>query len=287
MNKGVIYMLVAAFFSACAGGFAKVLSGYMEPLEVVFFRNIVGMLLILISLPNKPLQQTGGRPILLLFRGVIGSLAVMAWFYNVAHISLANAMTFSNTSPVFTAIFAWIFLKEKIGARGWIAIFIGFIGLIFIMKPDGLKLDTSDLLGIFSGVGAGLAYTSIRELRKYYDPRTIVLAFMTTGSVGSSILLFSPIQVNLPGFITAGFIIPQGIMWFYIAGLGIFSLLMQTLMTKAYALTKAGIVGAVSYTNILFSMMIGFMLGDSLPDIIGALGMLLIICSGILILNNK
>lgn len=289
INKGVLLMLIAAFCSACMGGFAKALSQSMDTLEVVFFRNIVGVVLVLITLYKKPLKQKGGRALLLFFRGFIGFIALLAWFYNVAHISLADAITFSNTSPIFTALFAYIFLGERIGKMGWIAIVIGFVGLIFIVKPNGLSMSYTDILGIFSGLGAGLAYTSIRELRSYYDTRAIVLSFMGAGTLGPLLLTLIPSSLQISGleFMYGDFKIPVGVEWFYIFGLGIFATLMQTFMTLAYGATKAGIVGAVSYAGILFSLIIGVLMGDSLPDMLGSFGIILIILGGILVARSK
>ena len=77
-------------------------------------------------------------------------------------------MTFSKTSTIFTAVLAYIFLKEKLGFKGWLGVFIGFIGIIFITEFDGSSLEKTDYLGILSGFGAALAYTSVRELRNFY-----------------------------------------------------------------------------------------------------------------------
>lgn len=282
-------MLFAAFFSALMGGFAKALSSDMDTLEVVFFRNIIGVVIILITLYKRPIKQKGGRPFLLFFRGFIGFIALLAWFYNVAHISLADAITFSNTSPIWTAFFAYLFLGEKLGKMGWGAIFIGFLGLIFIVRPVGLSMSYTDVVGIFSGVGAGLAYTSIRELRGYYETRTIVLSFMGAGTIGPILLTLVPISLQPAGldFMFGSFKMPSGMEWFYIAGLGVFATLMQTFMTKAYGATKAGIVGAVSYVNIVFSTFLGVAMGDNFPDFIGVVGIFLIICSGILVSRSK
>ncbi len=289
INKGVLLMLVAAFFSACMGGFAKALSAHMDTLEVVFFRNVVGVVLVILTIYKKPLQQQGGRPFLLFFRGFIGFVALLAWFYNVSKIPLADAITFANTSPIFTALFAFLFLKERIGKLGWFAIFLGFIGLIFIIKPNGLSMSYTDVLGIFSGVGAGLAYTSIRELKRYYDTRAIVLSFMGAGTLGPLLLALIPESLQISGleFMYGSFRMPVGIEWFYIAGLGIFATLMQTFMTLAYGATKAGLVSAVSYANIIFSIFIGVWMGDSFPDVLGFFGIMLIITSGVLVAKEK
>ena len=98
-----------------------------------------------------------------------GFIALLFFFYNIAEISLGEAMTFSKTSTIFTAILAYFLLKEKLGTRGWTGVFIGFIGIVFVTEFDGSSLEKTDYLGILSGVGAALAYTSVRELRKFYD----------------------------------------------------------------------------------------------------------------------
>jgi len=76
------------------------------------FKNLIGVVLIGLSLMKLPVkEQVGGKLFLPFFRGFMGFLALVAFFYNIAHISLADAMTFSRTSPIFTAIFAFLFLK--------------------------------------------------------------------------------------------------------------------------------------------------------------------------------
>jgi len=289
LNNGVKYMLIASFTFAIMGAFAKLSSEHMSSLEVVFFRNIAGVILIGIAVMKKPLVNKGGKPFLLFFRGLMGFTALLAFFYNIAHIPLGDAMTFSKTSPIFTAIFAWMFLQEKLSVKAWGAIGIGFVGILLITQPSGVGLSKYDLLGIFSGVGAALAYTSIRELRNYYDTRAIVLSFMGVGTLGPIILfLISPyFDTQELDFMLGEFIMPQGIVWFYVIAMGIFATISQLLMTKAYGETKAGIVGAVSYSNIVFSIAVGILLGDSLPNIITTCGICLIIVAGVIVARAK
>ncbi len=289
IKLAIKYMLFASLLFAFTGAFAKLLSGYMSSLEVVFFRNVSGVIIILLAIYKLPLNQKGGKPLLLFFRGLIGFIALLMYFYNIAHISLAQAQTFAKTAPIFTAILAYIFIKEELTFKAWIGVFIGFIGILFITKFTGANLSKTDWLGILSGVGAGIAYTSIRELKHYYDPRAIVLSFMLVGTIGPIILMILAeyITTTTFDFAISKFILPSGIAWFYIFGLGITATLSQLYMTKAYMSAKGGIVGTISYTNIIFSIIIGVLLGDAFPDIFIITGILLVIFSGILVTLKK
>ena len=289
LNKGVQYMLIASFTFAIMGAFAKLASQSMSSLEVVFFRNIAGVLIVGAAILKRPMQHVGGKPLLLFFRGFMGFVALLAFFYNIAHISLGDAMTYSKTSPIFTAIFAWLFLQEKLSTKAWLAVFVGFIGIVFITQPSGFGFSKYDWLGIFSGVGAALAYTSVRELKQFYDTRAIVLSFMGVGTIGPVLLFLISPYIHAPelDFMLGKFVMPHGIVWFYVIAMGLFATLSQVLMTKAYGETKAGIVGAVSYTNILFSILVGLMLGDALPSLMTSLGIILIVFAGIMVARDK
>jgi len=289
INKGVKYMLFASFTFAIMGAFAKLASQNMSSLEVVFFRNVFGVAILLYAIYKKPMKHIGGKLLLLVFRGTMGFLALLAYFYNIAHIPLGDAVTFSKTAPIFTAIFAWLFLNEKLSFSSWIAIFVGFVGIVFITNPTGLSFTKYDLLGIFSGVGAALAYTSVRELRKFYDTRAIVLSFTLIGTVGPLFLFFISkyFYISSLDFMLGEFVMPSGVVWFYIIGLGLLGTLSQYFMTKAYGETKAGIVGAISYTNIVFAILVGLLLGDSLPSLTVSFGIVLIVVAGIMVARGK
>ena len=282
-------MLIASFTFAIMGAFAKLASEHMSSLEVVFFRNIAGVFLVGLAVLKKPMKHKGGKPFLLFFRGFMGFVALLAFFYNIAHISLGDAMTYSKTSPIFTAIFAWLFLSEKLSAKAWMAVFVGFIGIVFITQPSGFGFSKYDWLGIFSGVGAALAYTSVRELKTYYDTRAIVLSFMGVGTVGPLLLFIVSPYIHAPelDFALGRFVMPEGVVWFYVIAMGVFATLSQVLMTKAYGETKAGIVGAVSYSNILFSILVGVILGDALPSLSSTFGIILIVFAGIMVARDK
>ena len=285
IDRGILFMLLASICFAFMTGFVKVLNQNLPPLEVTFFRNVFGVIIITATIWKFPIKQIAGKPFLLFFRGMMGFLALLAYFYIIAYIPLGEAVTYNKLSPIFVAIFAYIFLKEELSKWAYFAVILGFTGIILIAKPDGLSFDKYDMLGIFSGIGAALAYTSIRELRKYYDTRSIVLSFMGIGTIAPIILMIITPYINAPelDFLFAEFVMPEGINWLFIAGMGFFATISQFLMTKAYELSKAGIVGTISYSNIVFATIIGVMLGDSMPDMWTILGIILVISSGLLV----
>lgn len=279
------YMLLSSFLFAFTGAFAKLLSGYMSSVEVVFFRNFSGVLIILYAIYKSPLKQQGGKPLLLFMRGFIGFSALLMYFYNIANIPLAEAQTFNKISPIFTAIFSYILLNEKLSKLAWLGVFVGFIGVLFITGFDVTSLSKTDWLGILSGVGAGLAYTSIRELKNYYDNKSIVLSFMVVGTIGPMILMLIGefVYIDSMDWIIAKFIMPSGIAWIHIVGLGVFATFSQWYMTKAYSLAAGGMVGTISYSNIIFSIILGMILGDMFPSFMVIIGIILVIISGILV----
>jgi len=289
LNNGVKYMLYASFLFAIMGAFAKLASEHMSSLEVVFFRNLFGVILIGYAVYKTPMKQSGGKPFLLFFRGFMGFVSLLAYFYNIAHIPLGNAMTYSKTAPIFTAVFAWLFLKEKLTFSAWLAVFVGFGGILCITQPSGAGFSKYDLLGIFSGIGAALAYTSVRELRNYYDTKVIVLSFTLVGTIGPILLfiLSKYFYISELDFMMGEFVMPSGVVWIYVVGLGLLGTLSQYYMTKAYGETKAAIVGAVSYSTIVFSILVGVLLGDNLPDFVTTSGIILIVGAGIMVAKEK
>jgi len=291
IDRGILLMLLSSMTFALMGGFAKMLTSELPAVEVTFFRNIFGVVLVLGSLYYLPLNQKGGRPWLLFFRGAMGFCALLAYFYLMGHIPLGEAITYNKTSPLFVSFFAWLFLGERLGRNAIAALFIGFGGIIFIAQPFGMEgFDRNDYLGIFSGIGAALAYTSIRELRAYYDTRSIVLSFMLVGTVAPLLMMLYAGVMEVPQewqWIVASYQQPTPKQWGYIVMVGLSATMSQYLMTKAYGLTKAGIVGTIGYSNIVFGIVIGVALGDSWPEGMTIFGIILIIVSGLLVALDK
>jgi drug/metabolite transporter (DMT)-like permease len=145
------------------------------------------------------------------------------------------------------------------------------------------------MVGLLHGLLSALAYLSIGRLNRYYDTRVIVLSFLSSGLLLPMIMMLTGSLFHLrpDDIFFPVFRLPQGKEWFFIVGIGLFALLGQYFVTKAYSNDKAGIVAAIGYSNIPFALMIGVGLGDAFPDLLGLLGILLIIASGIAISLDK
>ncbi len=281
---GVFYMLIASFAFALMGLFAKILGRDFDNVEVVFFRNFLGLGIILISILKKPVVETGGKPFLLIFRGLIGTIALYGFSYNLIHLSLGEAFTFYQTSSLFIALLSYFFLKETLNRYAWSAIFLGFLGIVIIFRPDP-ALMVSNYLGVLCGLGSALAYMSVSELKKCYDTRSVVLSFLASGSILPffSMLIGQFYPNPALNFCLGQFKMPWlWSQWAAILMIGLTALAGQIYATKAYGAAKAGIVSGISYSNILFSLLLGWLIGDMFPSFWTWIGIGLIVLSGVL-----
>ena len=99
IDKGILFMLLSALISALNGATAKLLSDHIDTFEMVFFRNLIGMTIILYTLKHTPAILTGGKLHLLILRGIFGTLAMLLFFYTITTIPLGEAITLNKTSP--------------------------------------------------------------------------------------------------------------------------------------------------------------------------------------------
>ncbi len=269
-------MLISALISALNGAVAKILSETMDPMEIVFYRNFLGVIIILYSLKKVPISINTSKLHLLFLRGLFGALAMVLFFYTIATIPLGEAITLNKTSPFFVTILAFYLLKESINTRTIFALIIGFVGIVLIMKPFGMDISIEHVAGVAGGFFAAAAYTTIKKIKDIFDARVIMLSFMGIGSIIPLILyLFTPyveFKIYTDPFI-----------WFLIVFMAIISTASQWFLTRAYSLSKASIIGVVSYANIPFAIGFGVMLGDSFPDIYTFSGIIIIVLGGILV----
>lgn len=282
-------MLLSAMGFSVMGGAAKLLKHSFNIGQLSFYRNIVGLILLLIGFAIKPPVQEGGKFKWLAFRGLMGTTALYTLFYSIVHIPLGTAMTYNITSVIFIALFSFFLFKEFHGPVILFAVLLGFIGMILIYKPNMHFPIQYHLIGLLSGITAALAYITVGKLTRIYDHRVIVLSFVLGGVIAPIISMALYYFFGLPedGIFVIAWKWPQGIDWLYVSILGLAALFGQYFVTRAYAIDKAGIVSAISYANIVFSVFIGMMLGDSFPDIVSLAGICCIIGSGIIISLTK
>jgi len=287
IDKGILFMLGSAFISALNGAIAKVLGDEMSAMEIVFFRNMIGVVLILIALRHTPPSLPGGKLHLLLLRGFFGFTAMILFFYTITAIPLGEAITLNKTSPLFVAILAFFLMKERLNRYAILALIIGFSGVLFITQPIGFAMSYEHFLGLLGGFFAACAYATIKRIRDIYDARVIVLSFVGLGSLLPFILFLIAPLIDAPeplAFLFPEFTLPtSNTTWGLIAFMALISTLSQWLLTKAYSLGKAGIIGVVSYTNIPFAIGFGMMLGDPMPNIYGWSGIGMIVIAGLLL----
>jgi drug/metabolite transporter (DMT)-like permease len=283
--RGIGYIVLASMAFAVMGAFAKILGAKFNSVEIVFFRNFFGCVALLVSIYFKPLQNIGGKPFLLAFRGIIGTFSLYCFAYTLTTLTLGEAFTFYQTSSIFIAFFSFVFLGQTLNKWGILALLLGFMGIATIFRPDIDFFKITNLFGLLSGLGSALAYMSVSELNKLYDKRAIVMSFMISGSAFAalSMLIGSFYHNDALRVIIAEPKMPNWSDALSIIGIGVGALLGQYFATIAYSAEKPGIVSVASYSNIVFSILLGVLLGDQFPDSISQLGILLIIISGVII----
>ena len=283
-------MLGASFFFALMSAISKWLSRDFHIVQLVFFRNIIGVLFIGTSILQRPMKQAGGKLGLLIFRGVVGTLSLYLLFYAIQNLGLSRASTYQYTYPIFLAFLSWLFLGEKLSLMEWIAILLGFAGILFVFRPDFSMSLRNHVIGLGNALLTAIAYLAIRQLGQVYDTRAIVLSFMLSGII---LPIFSMIiGTNFPSdqldFLIGTFKWPVTLAhWLGFIALGITAMIGQIMMTQSFTFDKAGRIAAVGYSNILFALLFGFLMGESIPTVATLFGMVFIVGGGLLVSLSK
>lgn len=283
--KGIFFMLFAALGFSIMGGAAKSLKGSFTAGQLVFFRNAVGLVFLLPGLFIRPPVQEGGKLLRLAFRGIMGTVSLYTLLYCVLHLPLGTAMSYNLTSALFIAIFSFLLFGEYHGKMVAFAVVLGFAGMLLIYKPVMHLPWFYHFAGLLSGITSAIAYLTVNRLTKYYDPRIIVLSFLAGGFLIPLItmIIHYAAGVRPDGLFIVDFRLPIGVEWLQLLLMGLAALFGQYFVTRAYGSDKAGIVSVFSYTNIIYSVFIGMLLGDVFPDWISWAGIFCIIGSGVII----
>lgn len=270
------WMLVAGFLFALMGVLVKLASVSFSSPELVFYRSLFGLLsiyVVIVVTTRQWLAPLATRHAMgHARRGLTGFFALVLFFYGIAHLPLATAITLNYTSPLFlAAITAW-WLKEKHGRGLLAAIVIGFAGVVLLLQPgwDGQDM-VARLAGLMSGVFAALAYVNVRTLGREGEPEwRVVFYFALVSTLGGAAWMAG-----------AGFAVPQVSDLPLLLAMGATATLAQLAMTRAYRIGATLVVGALAYSTVGFSALYGVLLfGDRLP-VEAWLGMLLIVLAGL------
>ena len=267
-KKGMVCIIFAAFFFAAMNVFVK-LSGDLPSIQKSFFRNLIAALfalIILIKDHHDFKYNTKDLPMLIL-RSTFGTLGILCNFYAVDHLLVSDASMLNKVSPFFVIIFSSLFLKEKANRVQKISIVIAFIGALFVIKPTVHFMNQIDsLIGVLGAMGAGIAYTCVRQLGKQGVPGPKIVFFFSCFSCLSVVpyLIFHYVPMTLSQL---GLLLLAGLM----AAGGQFSI------TAAYTYAPARDISVYDYTQILFAAILGFILLNQIPDIYSIIGYIIII----------
>lgn len=287
--KGILFMILASLCFASMGGAAKALKQSFSAGQLVFYRNTIGLLVLVPGLFIKPPVQTGGKFLRLAFRGIMGTVALYTLLYCILHIPLGTAMSYNLTSALFIAIFSFFLFREYHGKWVVLAVLIGFSGMLLIYKPIMHFPWYYHATGLLSGIVSAIAYLTLGRLTNYYDPRVIVLSFLFSGFLIPliSLIIHYATGIQADGLFIIDWRWPIGNEWFIMLLMALTALFGQYCVTRAFGADKAGVVSVFGYSNIIFSVFIGMALGDSFPDWMSLTGILCIISSGVIVSLEK
>ena len=259
-------LTISALLFSVMGICIRYASHTVDNYTIVFFRNVVGLILFL---PFIFKQGTGfvktEKLWMHTWRSIVGLAAMYGFFYAIAHLKLSNAMVFTYSSPIFIPVIAWLFLKEKITIAMICAAVLGFIGVFCVAKPDQGLLNWISVIGIASSLLASMAFVTVRALTQTEPPERIVFYFCLIGSALSVIPMF---WVWRPYHL-------QELL--FLIGAGILANVSQIFMSHAYRLAPAGQIAPVNYMAIIFAGVWGFLLWNEVPDLYSVIGFCIIL----------
>ena len=266
-----LWMLVASLLFAGMGVCVKLAAETHSAVEITFYRSFISLIIMfgLVRLRGVRLATAHWR--WQISRGVVGFSALFAYFYAITLLPLATAVTLNYTSAIFLAIYlALAGMRMRGGMLG--ALVVGLVGVTLLLKPT-LHADqlTGGLVGLGSGILAGMAYFSVRELGARGEPemRTVFYFSLVSSACAALWLMFSELHaVDLRSALL-------------LLGVASFATVAQLAMTRAYTRGKTLMSAALAYSTVIFSSLFGALLWGEVLDASAWFAIGLIILSGI------
>ncbi len=262
-----IFMIILSGLSFSLVAVMVRLAGDLPLYEKVFFRSVVMLaatVVLAVRSRENPFARNP-RMRLLVLRGMFGTIAMFLYFFAIERLTIADATVLNKLSPFFVALFAVLFLKEKLSRYIVPVMVVAFAGAALIIKPQ-LSFDSLPAVGgLISAAASGAAYTVVRYLRSDEPPYRIVFFF----SLVSVAVALPPMLIN--------FVRPEGSQWLYLIGGGVFATTGQFALTLGYHQAPATRISIYVYVHILFAFLFGLILWGEVPDALSIAGTLLII----------
>jgi len=279
LTIGVLLAVLGYFFLALMNVFGKTLAELPVAI-LVFFQFFIGFIFSLLAGIRKGFSGLKTAHInLILVRTTSGLLNISAIFLSLRYIPLVDATVLQNTAPLFLPLILWIVFKKSVPKSIWIALGIGFIGVLLIVKPAVNSLN----LGIFFGLAAGfLSAISIFSVsllkRKGVSTNHISFYLFLIGSIATLPFVIQNYKVI--------FILNLH-QWGLLILLGFLTYVCQSILASAFARGSTHMLGALSYITVAFSGLLGWMIWQHMPDWISMIGICIVAFSGILAIVSE
>ena len=259
--RAALLMLGSTLFFGLMTIAIKLAAQSLHTFEIVFFRNFFGLMatLPLLLRHGSDLLRTTQLP-RYVFRCTIGIVSMMAGFWAIGHLPLAQAVSLSYSTPIFVTIAAVFFLHEQVRARRWAAVVLGFIGVIIIVRPGSDSFTAGSLVALAAAVLSGIVSIQIKQLSKVEPADRIV--FYTT-------LLWVPMSL-LPALAVWEW--PRGIVWVWVIAAGFLGTGGHMLWTRALKLGDVSALTPITFMQLPLVAIAGWLLFQEPLDRWTALG---------------
>jgi drug/metabolite transporter (DMT)-like permease len=265
---GVRYMIMSAAGFALMGMLVKLTSAQGIPLfEIVAVRALVSALISYIDVRRKKISLLGKRKGLLVARGLVGTFSLICVYYSVINIPFAEATVIQYLNPMFTAVLAVFFLRERLHLSTIFCILLSFGGLILIVRPEFLFAKNSTpyplfpiIIALMGALGSGIAYVLVRKLSLSEDPSVIIFYFP---------MIALPVSLFLLG---DDYVMPQGWTWLQLILVGVMTQVGQVGLTKAMQTETASRATSFSYLQVVFAAILGWLVFSEIPSLWTVIG---------------
>ena len=248
--KAAYWMIGAMFSFSLMAVSGRELGGYLDTFEIMMYRSLIGVFIVFIFLfYNKSFFEISFKKIKLHFiRNIFHFAGQNLWFFAVIYIPLSQLFAFEFSVPIWVAVLAPIFLKEKLTFVRFFAILVGFIGILIVARPNFSSLDPAIISAALCAIG--FAVTSITTKK------------LTSTESITCILFWLTIMQFIFGFICSGIDgdidFPNGFEFIWIITIGICGLIAHFCITKALSLAPALVVSPLEFLRLPFISLIGF-----------------------------